>query len=181
MLPTVKDIERCLTALDTQEFNLLVRGVLKLKGDAFKAVPLVTQLQMGLWEWLVHLGFTTDAQRRYILKETEASVGEFGWALHKHFKGEELDKADLPVWKLVIADERYVGWSGSDRWRDMMYEEEAAETEAPVVTTIACDLTALYVRLYDRLVLVRKRKDATRREHHEPDVPDVEICDDPKG
>lgn len=172
MLTTLREIKAALPLLNEAEFARLVRGVMGIRTvQRANALTILDQVQLGLWEWLVHLGFVSDAQRQLLHEMTKPAFEEYARLVGECFVDGKLNKTSMPVFALQIADQRFAGWTGHGYWVDLDFREESEELEAPPVTRIVCDLSAMYCRLYDRLVELRSRTDAARREPAQP-IPD---------
>lgn len=149
---SLRDMQRIMPILDEAEFAVLARGVLGVRTrEQAESLPVAVQLRMLLWEWLVHLGFVTDGQRREIVRLPDLAHAACGLEGGPH---------DLPVRNLIVADHRYLGWSWCALWYDFVYGEELASLPEPAVTLIVCDLNALYLRSRKRLAQLRSPADA---------------------
>lgn len=158
---SVAELRQALPCLRPGEFDVFLRGVLKLRlGDADR-LGLFDQLRAGFWEWLAHVEFVTDAQRRYALDCVTPALADYARALEGAG-----DPAAVPGMLVTVGDERYLTWSGNGGpWRDILYQEEVGETERPVATYLVCDVFGVYHRLRGNVLRVRSRKDAVHDRH----------------
>ena len=160
----IDELRRALPTLDRDRFAIMVRTVLKVPPEEFKALRTATILRASLWEWLLHLRFIPDAGCRALLTEMTGAVEKFAKRLDEH--------PDLvPFAALEIASYRYATWPGRDQWFDTMFES-ALDADLPrrAVTHVVCDLGALHLEVRERLKHFRS-KDAGHQ-HHAAVAPD---------
>lgn len=142
---TLRDMQRIAIGIERDDFSSLTRGVLGIRTlEAALDLSMLHQMQILIWEWLVHLGCITDLQRRAIIKMEEV-VG-VSTALE-----EAGARHEMPISRLGIAEYRYAFWNVSELWLDFKHEERMEALPEPAVTTVVCDATALYLRARDRL------------------------------
>lgn len=145
---TLRDMQRIAVGIEHDDFSSLARGVLEIRTpDAALDLSMMKQVQILVWEWLVHLGCITDLQRRAIVKMDEI-VG-----VSAALEGAGA-KCDMPISRLGIAEYRYAFWNVSELWLDFKHEERMEALPEPAVTTVVCDVTALYLRARDRLARI---------------------------
>lgn len=164
MLATPAELKAALPLLDAAEFVRVLRGVMRVRPEqAATGLTLLQQIQLGVWEWLTHLGCVSDAQRQLLLCRTTPAFSAYAELLANcHTSDGDLRRDSLPVFSLQLADWRFAGWTGHGTWVDLLFQELQEELASPPVTRVVCDLSAMYCRIHERLAELRKRSDATR-------------------
>lgn len=146
--PTLAQFRRVVPILDDREFALACR-VLGVTDDP---VGILSRTKLLTWEYLVHLGFVSDAQRRALLGAMLPALCGYQGLLG-------LSRASLPTFSLAIAEQRWASWPRSyardpardSNWYDLDQEENVRELPAPAVCLFVLDLTAAWVRAEARL------------------------------
>lgn len=162
----VSQLRALVSTLDEEEFDVLLRGVLLSPENAAKTTldPL-EQARAFFWEWLSHLGFVTDAQKRYI--DADPAIRALLWTVTCDFvntgntpPGDTL-RATAPR-TISILDKRWLRYSNGGKYIDLKYLRPANPDENTIVVTlITCDLAAL---VCTKLLLLEKMSHG-RAEH----------------
>lgn len=150
--PTVslRALVRVLVTLKPTRLAYLVRGLLKLPPAQNDDLWLSTQLKLALADWLTHLGCISDQQQVQILTHFGTQLDEMAGDFRRVMRvGGQ--RAEWPIFTLTIGDSRYVHTSRSVSWFDLQTEEEPTNLPEPCVTSIVCNVTALYWKLLARL------------------------------
>ncbi len=150
---TTADLMRVLTFLPRNRFTYLLRRTVTptTPADPPRLKP-KTVLVMGLYDWFAHLGgYITDDQQQRLVQKFDGQLGLYSNELAK-----------FPA-ALTLSDGRYAAVSGRTVWYDYELDEDVPELPGPAVTHVACDLTALQLRLHRRLAELRGGKDAAQR------------------
>jgi hypothetical protein len=150
----------CVPLLDDVEFARLVRGVLDITPTQAKALDLEHQIRIALWEWLFHLGSLSDAVRELIVNAMESAIRGYCEVLQHCVRSGKLDKSEMPVFTMQIADNRYAAWHREEDWLDLRDRRYISQLPQPAVTLVICDFSGLYCRLNQRLTELRSRTDA---------------------
>lgn len=141
---TPDDLRRALVFLPRTRFQYLLR----------KGCPVFNQqavLRLALYDWFAHLGgYISDDQQQRVVAKFEAELA----AAAAEGPGAGCTHA------LTLSDGRYAAVTGRDRWYDYELDEDLAELPGACVTHVACDLTALQLRLAKRLADLRGGRDA---------------------
>ncbi len=159
MTATLAEMAKILPTLDKTQFSVLVRSILGIKDG--RDVELRERLKMGLYEFLMALGFVTDVQARSIL----AKIDPIATIYARLFQEAEHSKM-LPTFTVVIADKRFACWPDRDTWLDLTFDEDVETLAEPAVMLINCNVTALHLRMQGWLNQLRSSTDATERRHH---------------
>lgn len=156
---TMDDLAAVLPTMDRRQVQILARSVLGLRtADQQKAVSLFDQLKAGLWEFMLAVGFVTDAQR---LKVLELAAPTLRKAADVYPAG----GTHLPVVHIVFAEQRWVACPLIPQWYDMVFDEHVEALPEPAVLLVTCDVTAMYLRQRAWLSKLGSGKDAGP-EHH---------------
>lgn len=138
--PTLPQIERVVPVLDKARFRRLIRVILKFADPLDNSYQLTAREQgiVYLYEWLAHLNFMAEDQIRWIVSMAWSAVAK------------EIDEVALRwpslgrPWALVICDRRFVTWPMYENWLDLEQEQTVRKDDGMLVTSIGCDLPALF-------------------------------------
>lgn len=148
---SVTDLKNALRTMKPHEFDRLVRGVLRLPKAEYFRVPAADVVRAGLWEWLDHLGYMSDGQMAVVL---EAAGGV----------ARRVAEGLAPDASVVIVDGLLFCAVAEIRdglpWLDLTTGEPAPDPIGMPVTTIVCDINAMYAKLCRRVEAARRPKDA---------------------
>lgn len=158
---TADDLARLVPTLDLREAEILTRAVLGLRTPEQRAdVSLFDQLRAGLWEFMVAVGFVTDAQRRKVLDFVTPALTSVVPA-YAH------PGPTLPTVHVTFAEQRWVACPFQANWYDMVFDEHVVEIPEPAVLLVTCNVTALFRRQQAWLAkLTKGGRDAAGPEHH---------------
>jgi len=148
---TPAELARVLTFLPRNRFLYLLRQtVMPRGGDEPPGLRPKTVLVMGLYDWFAHLGgYITDDQQQRVVKTFDTQLAMYCLAA----------PAGAPPVPLTLSDGRYAVVAGRTEWYDYELDENVAELPGPCVTHLSCDLTALQLRLHERIGHLRGGKD----------------------
>ena len=148
---------KVLNTLEKPQAMTLVRTVLGANTrDRFAHMGSLDLLRGGIWEFLLAVNFVSEVQATLVVHRMVASLTDLARVLDAGGK-------TLPVYRLTIAEKRWVTWPTSPTWFDFYTQEAVAALPEPPVLLVTCDVTALYLRLVQRLERVRS-KDAKQSE-----------------
>ena len=140
MKVTPDALQQLLPTLDKPQLAVLLRSVLGLRTpEQLGDIGTVDRLKAGLWEFMLVVGFVTDAQARQILTRVEPAFRDVSPVYESGIKS-------LPAFHVTFAEQRWVAHPNAANWYDMVYDEEAAELPEPPVLFVTCDVTAMYLR-----------------------------------
>lgn len=144
---TLGRVRRVLVTLDARQFAALHRVVLRVPADQGEDLPPGVVLAMGVYEWLLHLGFLSDAEARAVV--TAALPNLEGVAAHLDGDGRGADASCFDH-RLTVNNDHLAQWTGSEHadgdWFDVTAEEFCRGRPA-AETTFVCHLAVLYARL----------------------------------
>lgn len=146
---TPAELARVLTFLPRNRFLYLLRQTVTPRGgDEPPGLRPKTVLVMGLYDWFAHLGgYITDDQQQRVVKKFDVPLNLCTGVL-----------VPAPA-ALTLSDGRYAAMTGREVWYDYELDVNVTELPGPCVTHLTCDLTALRLRLYDRIGHLRGGKD----------------------
>jgi hypothetical protein len=151
---STQELAHILPTLDKSQLYVLVRSVLGLKTEEQQNnISVVDRLKAGIFEFMLAIGFVSDAQGRAVLARLEAPLNKIVSELRP-------ESNVLPVFKLHFVEQRWAAWPTCAVWYDLRYDEDVAELPEPGVLIVTCDVTALYLRQEAALSKLRRSKDA---------------------
>lgn len=147
-----------LPLIDELEYDVVLLRVLKRPSDSTVELNTCEQLTLAIWEWLIHLGFVTDGQRYSLISKMDCELLTWSSLLDRAAdKG--TDKAKWPGLLLTLGDQQWATWQGYRRWYNFVYDREEPVVVKPHITTVTGNVTAMYLRLWER-VEERRRQHA---------------------
>lgn len=159
---SLDDLATLLPTLEKRDVAILARSVLGLRtAEQQKDISTLDQLRAGVWEFMVAVGFVTDAQRQKVLAVLEP-------ALRDVIPAYEAGGTSLPTFHVTFAEQRYVAAPLRQAWYDMHFDEDVQVLPEPAVLLVTCNVTALYLRQRAWLSKLGSGKDAGP-EHHAGD------------
>lgn len=148
------ELSRVLVFLPRNRFLYLLRRTVP-PADATEPPGLrpKTVLVMGLYDWFAHMnGYITDDQQQRLVARFDAVLGDLADATWR-----VLERVPAP---LTLSDGRYAAIHTRRTWYDYELDEEREALPEACVTHVACDLTALLMRLHKRITELRGGRDA---------------------
>lgn len=144
------ELSRVLTFLPRNRFMyLLRRTVTPRDADEPTGLKPKTVLVMGLYDWFAHLGgYITDDQQQRLVTKFDVRLEMLAD-----------DRQTFPA-ALTLSDGRYAAITDCERWYDYELDEEREALPEACVTHVACDLTAMLLRLEKRIAELRGGRDA---------------------
>lgn len=139
---SVADMAPVLSTLDARQVEVLVRRVLKLSPERRADLRVADRIRMGLYEWLLHLGFINADQAGRIVDVLSGHVDLLAVRLEKEDRAE-----GIPTCVVTVADKRFVTCTGMPAWYDVDFDEVVTDLPEVVVTAIICNTTALHFRM----------------------------------
>jgi hypothetical protein len=97
------------------------------------------QVTLYLYEWLLHLGFVTDAQAEALLERLGVKLAAWSVVMAACRTGGR----EVPTFTVSVSDRRYATWSGAGQWYDLLERTTRDLSPTPCVTHIVCDCYAL--------------------------------------
>lgn len=144
--PTPKQVKAVLTILEPAQFARLVRVIMGLRAQEQWQEPLgaYEQLQMYVYEWLVHLGMLEDDKIRWLIQALDSELRTFGAWLDREYDNIPCVPKPLPVCTLTITDGRYATWPQQTAFADLHEEVYVHQLAQPGCTHIVGDLLAIF-------------------------------------
>ena len=153
--PTLDVFRQALYFFDESQLKRFIRIGLGLVWEPEGEVPLVSQLQILAADWLCQFDFVSEAMRQEIARRCTDCLKQFADDL------ERVEDHKYPVFKLFIADYRWVSCTFRAQHYDMMDGEEVDELpQSAAVTYFVCDLTASYLRTCVRMTRIKRGMEA---------------------
>jgi len=148
------ELSRVLTFLPRTRFVYLLRRTVTPADEADPpGLKPKTVLVMGLYDWFAHLnGYITDDQQQRLVAKFDDVLGALADASWRILER-------LPA-VLTLSDGRYAAIHTRPAWYDYELDEELETLPGACVTHVACDLTALLMRLGKRIADLRGGTDA---------------------
>jgi hypothetical protein len=134
---TLAKLRQLVPTLDAQEFQAMLRTIERTTEQ--NDVGIYDQLRAGAYELLRALNVAPDQVRAILLRVAPIIV-----SLAESI---EAGSAYYPICILVIAEGRWVSWTGNmDKWYDMVCDRDAEELPHPAAYSVLCDIAAVYFR-----------------------------------
>lgn len=124
----------------TLDDNAYAYALSSLPEDNRHDLPVAAQLQVAIFEWLLHLGVVEKAEARALIRLMREGLDDLG----RRFVHSAVAP---PAFLLYLAESRFAAWPMRDRWYDTSQEATIEELPLPPVSYLVCDVTALYLRL----------------------------------
>lgn len=156
---TLEELRKVLSVTSPEALKRFVRGVLGAKYVDDSIVPLEDAILVLLEDWMAHLGVFTDAQRGEIVRQVRTHVKDCAFA---YSLAMEHSPNEMPLFRLVISDWRWVSCDGRQKFFDLEEMEEVLELPKEAITHVTCDVTALFLWAMARVNRVRKMASAGR-------------------
>ena len=166
--PSPKEAKPVLTILEPAQYARLVRVIMGLRSPQEYAQPLdaYRQLQMYVYEWLVHLGFLEDDKIRWLMNAMDAELRVFGFWLDAEFDNIPCVAKPMPIFTLTVTDKRYAVWPRQMSFADLQDEVYVRQLDQPGCTHIVGDFLAIFTVKQKWLKRLQGGKDATGHQHH---------------
>lgn len=154
------ELARLMPTVPRHEVSAFVRVVLGRRAARERLeIPTIDQLKGGLWEFMVAVGFVTDAQRRAVVDRALPALEALAAAIDRH---EQPRQATV-----VFAEQRFLAVTGLPGWFDLHLEQWLPELPYPCVLFVVCELAALAARQQQWLAKIRGTKDGEPQHHAE--------------
>lgn len=159
--PTLAEIQRCLL-LDPLDLHTYVEHVCGLKPyDGRTRMPMYDVVKLALCDWLDHLNVLNMIAVVDLMEKISPDLAP--WV--QGFSRKLADVDDLtfyPLFTLALHDQTYANWTHKEgsknvgQFYSLHMKVFCKEMPEPAVTHLACDVTALYLRLRRKILKTSK-------------------------
>jgi hypothetical protein len=132
---TLARLKSVVPTLNELQFGLLTRGVLGLGSRKDQEVTPGVQLQVLVYEFLMHLGCLIDSQAHTAVLRMGPSLGAYA----------EAPDAQA-VYLAHLVGSRWLCWPGAVGWLDLLTGDETPEYPGYQPLVVTCNVTALWKR-----------------------------------
>lgn len=147
---SIDDVALAIPTLDREKVVAFAGAFLQItsreRADDLSAHDVLSMLLYG---WLDHLGFLPETQSRALLKAASPALTEFATKLD--------GGASNVLFTVHVVDRRWAVWPSREVWLDLLLEKDVKMLPSCGVTTITCDVTALYLESVRRIETLRSR------------------------
>ena len=167
--PTLAEIQRCLL-LDPLDLHTYVEHVCGISPyDGKIKMPMYDVVKLALCDWLDHLNVLNMIAVVDLMEKMSPDLTP--WVQGFSRKLDDVnDLTFYPLYMLSLHDQLYANWTykegskNAGQFYSLRTKVFCKEMPEPAVTHLACDVTALYLRLRRRVLSTSKgRKDANSR------------------
>lgn len=157
--PSRRELEHVLESVDIRTLNLLLKmtGTCTESDEPISSIGLI--LKLAVFDWMTAYNVMTPAVRQDVFLTVD--LADFG---REFEKAEEVNTGSRvrPVGAFTILDFRFVKVFRPNWYGDQYYDTETgihtmANLSRPPLTTLACDLSTLLLRLLGRVERFRRQ------------------------